>query len=309
MNAKRLNTVTDRCILTGRTFSHEAEKMATSGRILRNDPRFFFRNEAYTKTAPQTLTEIKKQWDEFLERVPIPLSATASILLGQSILTRKETNSVQRDLATCLESAALHIHKKNPNHDSLPDYVGMASKLCDGIVLSMRHIDNTKNVSSISEAELIPPQLVLAGMMRVGLVDHRDFRISAFIEGEVGDVNSLSRKEYYNHARSAISQGMRAASNVTIKDPEKKQITSALTSLRNSRNPNLSYVNREVSVLNANAKLSENIGISLTEDHDLLRKQLAGVSMSSSARAIAILEENPLKRSIEESKKKEHKGR
>lgn len=283
--------------------------MAESGKILKNDPRFFFKDECYIKAAPQTLTEVKKQWDAFLEIGPIPPPATISILLGKSILARKETNSIQRDLATCLESAALQIHKKNPNHDSLPDYVGMASKLCDGIVLSMRHMDNTKNVSSISEAELIPPQRVLAGMMRVGLVDYRDFRVSAFIEGEVGDANSLSRKEYYARARSIISQGMRAANNVTIKDPEKKQITNALATLRNSKNPNFSYVNREVSVLNANAKLSENIGISLTEGHEFLRKQLAGVSMSSSARAIAILEENTLKRSIEESKKKEHKGR
>jgi hypothetical protein len=309
MCPKSLKMVTDRCILTGRTFSYEVEIMVESGKILKNDPRFYFKDEAYAKTAPQTLTEIKKQWNAFLKRGPIPPSATASILLGQSILTRNETRSVQRDLATCIESAALHIHKKNPNHDSLSDYVGMASKLCDGIVLSLRHVDNTKNVSSISEAELIPPQRVLAGMMRVGLVDHRDFRVSAFIEGEIGDVNSLNRKEFYAHAKSVISQGMRAVNNVTIEGPEREQITNALNSLKDSRKQNLSSVDREVIVLNANAKLSENIGISLTDHHDSLQKQLAGVSMSSSARAIAILEENTLKRSIEKSKKKDEKGR
>ena len=308
MGNKKFTSITDSSIVSGECFAEEAKKMAAAGLIEVNDPRIM-NSEA---SSAQPLLKTKEDVDAFFETFlsdDLSQEAKPILLLAQSIRSHNKP-SRNRDMATCLERAAVRLHEAGQNKDNkrIVDLVRGAALICDSQIIRDRHKDEQQYISNIASGNFISPQRILHGMVRSGSIDHFDHRILSCVEGHLRYFNALPRDTFFTQCAPVVKEAIKAAAGKPLSDDLRGDIAKSISSFSEAGQSKMPYLRKEVSVLNASADLSEKLSAAFIISDPEKAKTLAAISISASLRGQDLRREHPEAfKNIAD--KKEFKGR
>lgn len=281
MTDKKIISVSESCFKTGRTFSYEANRLSALGVISPNDPRVKYSTKAGRLKVSSSDHDILNLWSN-IGRENLPPSVLAPMKVGDGVIKSfsRDTRSSNK-LSFCLETAAVNASLCGGNSSV---FIEAAAAVTDAAILKDRHKDYQGSVSSLSEKTGLPPQRILAGLVRTDCILPTDHRITSFTDGYLEEINSYDRTEFYNQLGKATRSGLNdlgpQGTGIDAKDLGRLNAISQADGLGRS--------NREIQTLHASAALVEQLSGYYAQTDPERAKHLAGLSMSASSRAILI---------------------
>lgn len=274
----------------------EAKNLAESGEIPFNDPRAIYAGRGASLSVPKNSNDYRSIWQEVIDS-DSPPELKATLLVARKVVGKGTDAPVSaRDLAVCLESAAVRLAacQSATTGDLKPaDLIERAALVCDSAVLIDRHRSESRLVAPVAEASAIPPQRVLSGMMRLGLIDQNDHRVKSFIEGHLGEFNQMDRTEFFKSSAVQIKLAMGEFPKLPSSELEKKDVAQSIVRLSAANSGKADSVVKEADVLSATAGLAESFSNLYAKSDPERAKTLAAISMSSTSRSHLIKEQYP----------------
>ncbi|MFG6585380.1 hypothetical protein [Sulfitobacter sp. 1A12779] len=297
MSVGKFRIVTDTCIASGRCFAHEAKRLAETGVLEANDPRVAYASRGSSRPVLRSIGDCEQIWRQVID-ADSPPELKQTLLLAKKALKGADTLVSPRDIAACLENAAVRlagIGITGASSIGPGELIERAAIICDSVVLKERHCEEQESVAAIAQSSGVPPQRVLSGMLRMGLVDEKDHMVQAFIEGDLGDFNTLDRTAFLKAALEELKSAIRDFAPLGAPEEHRKDIARSLLRLNAAQESQANAVVKESDILNATAALAESFAKAFASMDRERAKRLAGLSMSASSRSHLIQEQDPEK--------------